>query len=90
MFVHVIDQCAQDSNLVLAIIYDILTRLKAYDPSIKQACLRSDNAACYHSAATVLSIPAISERTDIAIRRLDFADPQAGKGKVNTIEILFC
>jgi hypothetical protein len=83
VFVHVIDQCRQDSKLVVAIIYDVLERLKAYDRSIKQACIRSDNAACYHSASTILSIPTISEKSGIEIRRMDFADPQAGKGKLS-------
>ena len=80
VFVHVIDQCTQDSKLVVAILTDILTRLKAYDHSIEQACLRSDNAACYHSVSTILSIPTISAKCGIAIRRMDFADPQGGKG----------
>ena len=75
-----IDQCAQDSKLVVAILTDILSRLKAYDPSIEQACLRTDNAACYHSVSTILSIPAISAQCGIAIRRMDFADPQGGRG----------
>jgi hypothetical protein len=80
VFVHVIDQCPQDSKLVVAIITDVLERLKAHDSSIEQACLRSDNAGAYHSASTILSIPAISEKTGIAIRRMDFAEPQEEKG----------
>ncbi|CAF3133184.1 unnamed protein product, partial [Rotaria sp. Silwood2] len=80
VFVHVIDQCSQDSKLVVAIIDDILSRLKVYDNSIQQACIRCDNAGCYHSAYTVLSMPALSEKCGIAIRRMDFADPQGGRG----------
>ena len=82
VFVHVFDQCAQDSDLVVAIICDILLTLKANDPSIEQACIRSDNAGCYHSANTILSMPLISKKTGVAIRRMDFADPQGGKGSL--------
>ena len=60
----------------------MLTRLKAYDSSIEQACLRCDNAGCYHSVATLLSIPTISETSGISVRRMDFADPQGGKGEI--------
>ncbi|CAF3133213.1 unnamed protein product [Rotaria sp. Silwood2] len=80
VFVHVIDQCSQDSKLVIAIIDDVLSRLKVYDNSIQQACIRCDNAGCYHSAYTVLSMPTVSEKCGIAIRRMDFADPQGGRG----------
>lgn len=85
VFVHVIDQCPQDSKLVVAIVADVLARLKAYDSSIEQACLRSDNAGCYHSASTLLSMPTVSQESGIAVRRWDFADPQGGKG-----ESFFC
>lgn len=83
VFVHVIDQSPQDSKLVVAILTDILSRMKHYDSSIQQACVRSDNAACYHSAATLLSVPLISRISGIAVRRFDFADPQGGKGNGN-------
>ena len=80
IFVHVIDQCSQDSKLVIAILTDVLMRLKAFDSSIEQACIRSDNAGCYHSASTILSLPTISQISGIAVRRMDFCDPQGGKG----------
>lgn len=82
VFVHVFDQCAQDSDLVVAIICDILTTLKTNDLSIEQACIRSDNAGCYHSANTILSMPLISNKTGVVIRRMDFADPQGGRGNL--------
>ncbi|CAF4596915.1 unnamed protein product, partial [Didymodactylos carnosus] len=43
------------------------------------AYIRSDNAGCYHSAETILSIPQISKNTGITITRIDFSDPQGGK-----------
>ena len=82
IFVHVIDQCPQDSKLVVAILTDVLIRLKTYGASIEQACLRCDNAGCYHSGSTLLSIPTISEKSGVSIRRMDFADPQGGKGEI--------
>jgi hypothetical protein len=66
----------------VSIINDILERLKAHDNSIEQACIRTDNAGCYHCSSTILSMPTISENTGISIRRIDFADPQGGKGKL--------
>ena len=80
VLVHVIDQSPQDSKLVVAILADVLMRLKAFDSSIEQACIRSDNAGCYHSASTILSLPTISQISGIAVRRMDFCDPQGGKG----------
>ncbi|CAF1522884.1 unnamed protein product, partial [Didymodactylos carnosus] len=49
------------------------------DLSIEYAYCRADNAGCYHSAGTILSLPMISEKTKIKILRIDFSDPQAGK-----------
>lgn len=90
VFVHVLDQCPQDGKLVVSIITDVLERLKSHDDSIKQACIRSDNASCYHSTSTVLSMPAISRETGIDIRRMDFADPQGGKGEFIICVLLDC
>lgn len=81
IFVHVIDQCPQDSRLFGAILADVLRRLKAYDSSIEQACLRSDNAGCYRCVSTLLSMPTISETSGMTTRRMDFTDPQGEKGK---------
>ncbi|CAF1541263.1 unnamed protein product [Didymodactylos carnosus] len=73
------DHCVQDNESVVAILQDVLTRVKADDPSIEYAYCRADNAGCYHSAGTILSLPMISEKTKIKILRIDFSDPQAGK-----------
>jgi hypothetical protein len=80
VFVHVFDQCTQDSEKVVAILNDVLCRVKETDPWIKNAFIRSDNAGCYHSANTLVSAKQVSERTGISIRRIDFCDPQGGKG----------
>ncbi|CAF5097862.1 unnamed protein product, partial [Rotaria sp. Silwood1] len=80
VFVHVFDQCTQDSDTIVAILNDVLCRVKETDPQIKNAFIRSDNAGCYHSANTLVSAKHISEKTGIAIKRIDFGDPQANKG----------
>ncbi len=62
------------------ILEHILTQLKAEVPRINNVILRSDNAGCYHSSATIGTVPVISESTEIWIRRWTFSEPQAGKG----------
>ena len=79
IFVHVFDQCSQDSETIVAILNDILCLVKETDSQIKSAFIRSDNAGCYHSADTLVAAKQISERTGIAIRQIDFCDPQGGK-----------
>ena len=80
VFVHVFDQCAQDSETTVAILNDVLLRIKKTDPQIKKAFIRSDNAGCYHSASTLASAQQISDHSGITIERIDFCDPQGGKG----------
>jgi hypothetical protein len=55
IFVHVFNQCSQDSETVIAILNDVLRRVKETDPQIEKAFIRSDNAGCYHSAITLVS-----------------------------------
>ena len=50
IFVHVFDECSQDSEAIVAILHDVLIRMKKFDTSINNAFMRSDNAGCYHSA----------------------------------------
>ncbi|CAF3420316.1 unnamed protein product [Rotaria socialis] len=80
IIVHVFDHCIQDSEAVIAILRDVLLRIKQVDDTVKDAYIRSDNAGCYHSAQTIFSLPLISNESKIRIRRIDFCDPQGGKG----------
>ncbi|CAF4814411.1 unnamed protein product [Rotaria sp. Silwood2] len=80
VFVHVFDQCSQNSDAIVAILDDILCCIKRSDPHIKKAFIRSHNAGCYHSANTLVSAKRISEKTGIVIKRIGFCDPQGGKG----------
>ena len=80
IIVHVFDYCIQDSEAVVVILRDVLIRTKRVDGSINNAFIRSDNAGCFHSAQTILSLPQISYETNIRIQRIDFCDPQGEKG----------
>ena len=73
------DNCTQNWFAVASIIEDVLKQLKQMHPGIQEAFLRSDNAGCYHCAPLMLTIPGISKRARIQIRRYDFSDPQSGK-----------
>ena len=74
IIVHVFDHCVQDSEIVVALLRDVLLRVQQVDRSIKFAYISSDNAGYYHSAQTVLSLPNISYESGIQIRRIDFCD----------------
>lgn len=87
-YVHVFDPLSQDSNAIVAIVTDLLKRVKSEIPSLETAVIRSDNAGCYHSAHTLLSMPTVSQLTGIMIRRWDFSEPQFGKGPCDRIAAL--
>lgn len=74
------DQVTQDSDAVLSIIKHIFLQIKAQNTLIENAYIRADNAGCYHSAQTILSLPQLAAITGITIKRFDFSDPQGGKG----------
>ena len=78
-FVHVFQSCNQDSVTVLAIVDDVLKQLKSTMPNVNSVHFRQDNAGCYHSASTLLAIRQVAKKYDINVR-LDFSDPQGGKG----------
>ncbi|XP_048586205.1 uncharacterized protein LOC116616791 [Nematostella vectensis] len=78
-YVHVFDQCTQNWFAVHSIIENTLTTIRRTSPEITEAFIRSDNAGCYHSGFLAVSIPSISQRTEIVICRYDFSKPQSGK-----------
>ena len=78
-FVHIFQSCKQDSVTVLAIIDDVMNQLKTTMPDVNRVHFRQDNAGCYHSASTLLAIQQVAKKYDINVR-LDFSDPQGGKG----------
>ena len=79
-FVHSFESCTQNSSAVLAIIDDFFTQLKEVMPEINSAYLRQDNAGCYHCASTLLLVYRVATKHGINLKRVDFSDPQSGKG----------
>ena len=79
-FVHVAENCSQDANAVIAMIRHTLQELKKEHPSISLAFLRQDNAGCYHNGNMLVACHLMGEATGIKVKRIDFSDPQGGKG----------
>ena len=48
-FVHVFQNCLQDSAVVVSIMQDCLVSLKKEMPELERAFYKQDNAGCYHS-----------------------------------------
>ena len=84
-YVHVFDHRQQDSQAVMAILGDVLQRIRQEKTPdmgivIDTAYIQSDNAECYHSSPIIAAMPQISSTTGVKVARWDFSDPQAGKG----------
>ena len=77
--VHLFQKSNQDSLYVLAIIDDVIDKLKIAIPGLKSISLRQDNAGCYHSATTILGVGQLAMKHSVNLR-MDFSDPQGGKG----------
>ena len=65
--VHVFQKSNQDSLFVLAVIDDVIEKLKSAMPELKSVSLRQDNAGCYHSAATILGVRQLSVKHNISM-----------------------
>ena len=72
--------CNQDSSAVLAIMSDVIRKLKRNMPGLSTVNYRNDNAGCYHSGPTIVCCQALGKKEGVSLRRLDFSDPQGGKG----------
>ena len=48
-YVHIFNNCSQNSFAVLSVIGDLLHNVKQEYPVVTTAYLRSDNAGCYHN-----------------------------------------
>ena len=79
-FVHIVENCNQDGHVVVLIIEHVLRTLKNEHPELSNAYLCQDNAACYHSTVMLETCSYMARKTGIAARRVDFSDPQGGKG----------
>ena len=71
---------ASSSFTVMRIVEHTLRTLKNEHPELTTAFLRQDNAGCYHSAEMLASCAQMKTKTGIAVQRVDFSDPQGGKG----------
>ncbi|KAL9974162.1 hypothetical protein ACROYT_G011171 [Oculina patagonica] len=78
-YVHIFNNCLQNSFAVLSIVEDLLHKVKQEYPLVTKAYLRSDNAGCYHNGPLLLSLREVGERTGVRPVRYDFSEPQAGK-----------
>ena len=79
-FVHIVENCKQDSFTVVRILEHTLSTLKKEHPELTTAFLRQDNAGCYHCAEMLASCAQMKAKTGTAVARVDFSDPQGGKG----------
>ena len=79
-FVHIVKNCRLDSNAVVSIIRHTLQELKKEHPEITTAFLRQENAGCYHSFTMLAACRLMKKVTDIKVERVDFSNPQGGKG----------
>ena len=79
-FVHIIEECSQDANAVVQVLHHTLKTLKAEHPEIMRAALRQDNAGCYHGVGMLTACCLMGAETGIDVTRVDFSDPQGGKG----------
>ena len=79
-FVHVFQTCNQDSCVVLSIMKDVIGKLKSHLPQLKSVFYRQDNAGCYHCEDTILGASFASRFHGVSVKRMDFSDPQCGKG----------
>ena len=77
--VHIVRNTTQDAFTVIALLKHTLIQIKREHPEIVTAFLRQDNAGCYHSVALSSACRHLA-KTGIKIERVDFSDPQGGKG----------
>ena len=79
-FVNVFESCTQDSCTVVAVMSNVLERLKEIIPALKSVYYWQDNAGCYHCGSTIVIAEICGRRHGLNVKRMDFADPQGGKG----------
>ena len=79
-FVHIAENMSQDSSVVVCIIEHTLRSLKKENRCINTAFLCQDNAGCYHSSNVIASCALMKANMGINVARVDFSDPQGGKG----------
>ena len=79
-FVHVFQSCNQENSTVLAIMEDVISKLKAIMPSLKTVTYRQENPGCYRSGEVIIGGAKAGKSHGVSVKQLDFSDPQGGKG----------
>ena len=79
-FSHVFQSCNQDSPAVQAMMTDVIGKLKRVMPTLCTVYYGQDNAGCYRSGGTIIGAIQAGDSHGVTVRRLDFSDPQGGKG----------
>ena len=79
-FVHVFQSCNQDSCTVLSIMKDVVSKLEKELPNLESVYYSQGNAGCYHCGSSIAGASLIGKDTGVFVRRMDFSDPQVGKG----------
>jgi len=82
-FVHIFNNCSQNSFAVLSIVEDLLHKVKQEYPIVTIAYLRSHNAGCCHNGHLLLSLREVGVRTGVRPVQYDFSESQAGKDICN-------
>ncbi|XP_063436619.1 uncharacterized protein LOC134718051 [Mytilus trossulus] len=75
--IHIFDSAPQDAETSNAVLGNSLEIFHQINPCLTNAYIRSDNAGCFHGAASVCAMPFLS--SIVQCKRMDFADPQGGK-----------
>ena len=79
-FAHILEEFSQDADAVDLVLQHTLRSPNVEHPKIKFAALRQDNIGCYHSVAMLSVGRLMGTATGIHVKRVDFSDPQGGKG----------
>ena len=79
-FIHLLRSSNQGRATVVWLLDHVLRTLTTDHPEIQHAYFRQDNAGCYHSATTILAVPAIQSSSGVSVLAVDFSDHQGGKG----------
>ncbi len=62
-FVHVVKNCNQDTDTVIAIMEHTLRTMKTEERGITTAYYRHDNAGCYHSVSLLIACHLMEKKT---------------------------
>lgn len=82
-FVHIIENCLQDTPAVVCILEHTLRTLKFEHPEITSAFLHQDNAGCYHNSVLMATCNIMKSKTSVRVRQLEFSNPQGREGACN-------